>query len=98
MLNSRGCQDDKKYQERPPRVRHKLFISVPKNRAVRLNNVPFSRRPDAPVGLIGRSLSVRSLRAKPTDERHVSLYKYYALIFNGCEVSQCAVKVVTGHA
>jgi hypothetical protein len=60
--------------------------------------VPASSRPDAPVGLIGRSLSIRLLRAKPTDGRHVSSFKYYVLIFNGCEVSQCAVKAVTGHA
>jgi hypothetical protein len=52
MLSSRGCQDDKKCQERSLRDIHQLFISVPKNRVVRLNNVPASGRSDALVELI----------------------------------------------
>jgi hypothetical protein len=39
-----------------------------------------------PVGLTGRSLSVRSLRAKPADGRHVSLFKSQASIFNGIKL------------
>jgi hypothetical protein len=98
MLSSRGCQDDKKCQEESPRGGHQLFISVPQRIVVRLNNVLASGRSDMPVRLTGRNLNVRSLRAKPTDGRHVSSFKYCALIFNGCEVSQCVVKAVTGRA
>jgi hypothetical protein len=60
--------------------------------------VPPAGQPDMPIGLIGCRLSVRLLCAKPMDEHHVSSFKYCALIFNSCEVSQCVVKAVTGRA
>jgi hypothetical protein len=66
-------------KSRPPTI----YKCPPENIDVRLFTVPALGQPDTPVWSTRCSPSIRSIRAKPMDGCHVSLFEYHSLISNG---------------